>query len=271
MLRRPPLLLLALVLAMPVRAQGGAGAIDKASAEPLFIAALADLYAGDPARAATRLGDVLTAYPDDPVVLDALAEAYHAQGLTPEALYHAELAATAAPDDAAIQLRLAEIYDASGDAARAQQARETAQRLDPTAAQPAPPSPRSASPARQDPADNDTEVPGVAAYRAGRFAEAADALLAVVDDNPRQLEAWPMLLDALARTADSRAGDTADLALLLFPTLPTILVPAAEALHAIGRTEDAQEAVRSALRALDSGTDDPALRQRADALLSSFR
>ena len=270
MLRLLSLFVIASALAMPVRAQGALVAGDRASAEPLFIAALADLYIGDPARAAIRLGDVLTIYPDDPVVLDALAEAYHAQGLTAEALYHAELAAILAPDDASIHRRLADVLDASGDAIRAQQARETAQRLDPEAPQLAVTTPRPVTPVRQDVAD-EPEMPGEAAYRAGRYADAADALLIVVDENPRQMTAWALVLDALARTEDPRAGDTADLALLLFPTVPSILVPAAEALHAIGRSEDAIDAASSALRALDSGTDNPALRQRADALLSSLR
>ena len=264
-------LLLASSLTAPTWAQQTATPPDRAAAEPAFIAALAALYDGNAERAVTRLSDVLAMYPDDPVVLDVLAEAYLAQGLTAEALYHAELAASVAPDDATIQRRLADIYDASGDAVRAQQARETAQRLAPDTPRLSPstsaPQP---SPARTEPA-SDTELPGEAAYRAGRYAEAAEALLGVIDEDPRRIEAWPLALDALTRTSDARAGDTADLALLLFPTLPSILVPAAEALLSVGRTDDARSAAESALRSLDGATDDPALRQRADALLSSLR
>ncbi|MEO0559528.1 MAG: hypothetical protein AAF170_15235 [Bacteroidota bacterium] len=268
--RLVPIVVLASALAIPVRAQGGQ-VPDRASAEPLFISALAALYSGDPARAVTRLNDVLAIYPEDPVVLDAMAEAYHAQGLTAEALYHAELATTLAPDDASIQRRYADALEASGDASRAQEVRERAQRLDPQERQATAPSrPRNPSPAR--PADaSDTELPGEEAYRAGRYAEAAETLLAVIDANPRQMRAWALALDALARTSDSRAGDTADLALLLFPTVPSILVPASEALSAAGRTSDAREAATSALRALDANDDDPALRQRAESVLSSLR
>ncbi|GAB5534247.1 MAG: hypothetical protein Rubg2KO_04960 [Rubricoccaceae bacterium] len=263
------LVLLASALAMPLRAQGSE-APDRASAEPLFISALAALYSGDPARAVTRLSDVLTIYPEDPVVLDAMAEAYLAQDLMPEALYHAELAASLAPDDAAIQRRYADVLDASGNAVRAQQARDTAQRLDPQTPQPRTTPPPPPPPARQ-PEAAESDLPGEAAYRAGRYAEAADALLSVVDENPRQMTAWALALDALARTSDSRAGDTAELALLLYPTVPSILVPAAEALQSAGRSSAAIDAASSALRGLDSGDDDPALRQRADAVLSSLQ
>lgn len=111
----------------------------------------------------------------------------------------------------------------------------------------------------------------MAAYRAGRYSEAAEALLTVVDEDPRQMTAWTLVLDALARTSDPRTSDTADLALLLYPTVPSILIPAAEAYRAAGRSDDARTAAESALRALDAGPDDAALRQRADALLSSLR
>lgn len=262
------LLSLAIALGAPTRAQDAPQRLSPAEAEPLFIAALADLYMGDPARAATRLSDVLTAHPDDPVVLDALAEAYLAQGLSTEALYHVELAATLAPGDARIQFRLADAYEASGDAIRAQQARDAARRLQPDA----PPSPAALPPpTRSSAVASEPELPGEAAYRAGRYAEAVDALLIVVDEDPRQMTAWALALDALARTSDARAGDTADLALLLYPSVPSILVPAAEALKSAGRSAAAREAAESALRGLDAGTDDPALRQRADALLSSLR
>ena len=268
----PRLLILCVLtsaLAIPLHAQGSE-APDRASAEPLFISALAALYSGDPARAVTRLNDVLMIYPEDPVVLDAMAEAYLAHGLTPEALYHAELAASLAPDDASIQRRYADALDASGDATRAQQARELAERLDPSVSPPVTTVPDPRPPARPA-ATTETDLPGEAAYRAGRYAEAADALLGVVDEDPRQMAAWEMALDALARTSDPRAGDTADLALLLFPTVPSILVPAAEALQSAGRVNPAIDAANSALRALDAGNGDPALRQRADAVLSSLR
>lgn len=264
------LLLVASVMAASAGAQAGQERISQAEAEPLFIAALADLYLGDPAQAATRLGDVLVAYPDDPVVLDALAEAYLAQGLAAEALYHAELAASAAPDDPVIQRRLAEAYDATGDAIRAQQAIDTADQLQPNV--PSPPSPTPSQSATESAGEEpQSDLPGRAAYRAGRFTEAADALLGVVEDDPRQLEAWALVLNALARASDNRAGDTAEMAVLLYPTVPSILVPAAEAFRSANRPAEARSAAESALRILDSGADDASLRQRADALLSSLR
>ena len=237
------------------------------SAEPQFIRALSDLYQGDPGRAVTGLSDVLEARPGDPVVLDVLAEAYHADGRLAEALYHAELAAERAPDDAAILHRLADFYAEAGDASQATRARARADRIAPRAAPPLVPAPpdRSAPPAVAE-----GDPPGLEAYRAGRYAEAADALLDALDADPRQLDAWPFALDALTRASDARAGDTAELAVLLYPTVPAILVPAAEAFAALGRTQEARDAAEAALRTLGAAGD-AALRARGQSLLSSLR
>ena len=269
---RLALLLLASAFAFASRAQDAPTPRATApSAEPLFVRALSDLYQGDPSRAITSLSTVLEAHPGDAVVLDALAEAYHADGQLAEALYHAELAADRAPDDAAILHRLADLYAASGEAAPAARARERADRIAPRAALPdasAQPAPSDPAPPSDEPSRGD--VPGLDAYRAGRYAEAADALLDALDADPRQLDAWPLALDALTRTDDARAGDTAELAVLLYPTVPAILVPAAEAFAALGRSPEAREAAEAALRVLgESG--DATLRARGQSLLSSLR
>ena len=271
---RLALLLLASSLAPTLRAQEAPAPRPPApSVEPQLIRALSDLYQGDPARAITSLSTVLEAHPGDPVVLDVLAEAYHADGQLAQALYHAELAAERAPQDAAILHRLADLYAASGDAPRAAQTRERADRIAPRpasiATRPAP-ADAPARPAPLPPAETSGEIAGLEAYRAGRYADAANALLEALDADPRQLDAWPLALDALTRTSDARAGDTADLAVLLYPTVPAILVPAAEAFAALGRTDEARDAATSALRVLgESG--DAELRARGQSLLSSLR
>ena len=116
------------------------------------------------------------------------------------------------------------------------------------------------------------EADGSALFAAGQFAEAADALLAEIDDDPRQIDRWALALQALAQTADPRAGATADDALLLFASVPSVLVGAAEAYAAAGRTDDGLAAAQRAADALDLLGDDlpdaPALRARLDAVLS---
>jgi hypothetical protein len=104
----------------------------------------------------------------------------------------------------------------------------------------------------------------------------ADDALAVVAADPRRLDAWAVALDALVRTADPRTGDTADEATLLFPTVPSVLAPAAEAYLAAGRPADAAEAAARGLAALDAATapeDDPAssaaLRARLERALAA--
>ena len=109
---------------------------------------------------------------------------------------------------------------------------------------------------------------GAGLYAAGRYAEAADALLDALADDPRDLAGWALALEALARTADPRAGATADDALLLFPTVPAVLAPAAEAYAAAGRRADAVATAQRGLDTLD------ALGDRlpdADALRVRFR
>lgn len=153
-----------------------------------------------------------------------------------DALAQAQAAAHLAPSETAVQRRLADLR------------RDTA----------APPS--------GDASD------GPSLFTAGRFADAADALLAEIGADPRQVDRWALALQALAQTADARAGATADDALLLFPSVPSVLVGAAEAFVAAGRTEDARDAARRATEALDLLGDDlpdaPALRARLDALPS---
>ena len=68
----------------------------------------------------------------------------------------------------------------------------------------------------------------------GRRSERRCAL-AIVAADPRRLDAWADALTALAAAADPRAAETADEATLLFPTVPSILAPAAEAYLAAGR------------------------------------
>ena len=107
---------------------------------------------------------------------------------------------------------------------------------------------------------------------AGRYAEAAEALLAEVDADPRRVDAWALALQALARTADPRAGATADDALLLFSSSLPVVTAAAEAYAAAGRADDARQTAQRGLSLLDvvgdSVPDTAALRTRLDAVLS---
>ena len=220
-----------------VRALETARDLDASSLDVLVL--LADLYAqtGQAERerealeALVRMGDTVAAR----LRLSAL---YEGAGDRDRALEAARAAARLSPGEAAVQRRLAELAD------------------EPEAA-----------PAPQPTAD----ASGETLYAAGRYAEAADALLDALADDPRDLDAWALALDALARTADPRAGATADDALLLFPTVPAVLVPAAEAYAAAGRTADAETTARRGLDALDTlGGDVPdadALRARLQRVL----
>ena len=276
---RRPLATLLLLLSVPALAQSG-GSVkaprgDETRAEPLFVRALAALYRGEVEQAVSTLGEVLALVPDDPVVLDALAEAYQAQGRWADALYHAEAAVAVAPDEALIQRRLAALYDAVGDTEQAEAARSAADRIapeSPTSLGPPTPNPPARREAPVAPAGDTpgVELPGAAAHAAGRYAEAADALFAVVEADPRRLDAWPLALDALARSGDARAADAAALAVLLYPALPSVLVPAGEAFASAGQSGDARDAATAALQALDVADDAPDLRARAQSLLSSL-
>lgn len=160
-------------------------------------------------------------------------------------------------DTAAARLRLSALYEQSGNRDRALEAARAAARLAPgepaverrlAELSGAPETP--ATPPRP------SGTSGADLYAAGRYAEAADALLDALADDPRDVAAWALALDALARTADPRAGATADDALLLFPTVPAVLVPAAEAYAAAGRTADARTTAQRGLNALDTLGDD---------------
>jgi predicted Zn-dependent protease len=287
--------LLALCAAAPPARAQDAAAMVRARAEGRFIRALTRQYLRDDSAAVRLHTQALALRPGDPAILDALAEVHAALGQTTDALYHATLAAEAAPEQASVHLRLGRLLADAGQSARAIVSLETAARLAPrdldaatalaTAYEQAgrsddararlapfraagllPPEPSTrAVPAT---ASND-DLPGIEAFLAGRYAEAADALLAVLADDPRRLDAWALALDALARSADPRSGTTADDATLLFPTVLAILAPAAEAYLAAGRPADARAAAQAGLAALDTTDDDPALRARLQRALAA--
>ncbi|MGB3543008.1 hypothetical protein, partial [Rubrivirga sp.] len=95
-------------------------------------------------------------------------------------------------------------------------------------------------------------------------------LLDRVDADPRAVDAWVEVLRAMAQAGDARAGETADDALLLFGSVPSVLVGAAEAYVAADRGADALDASARALEAItllgDALQDADALRARLDAL-----
>ena len=194
-----------------------------------------------------RIGDSVGAR----LRLSALAEA---AGDLDQALDHARAAARLAPSDPTVRRRLAQLERPATDPAVAD-------------------APADASPPPSDaPAPAASRTGGAALFAAGRYAEAADALLAELDEDPRRVDAWALVLQALARTADPRAGATADDALLLFASVPAVVVGAAEAYQAAGRDADARDTAQRGLDALDwlgdAVPDASALRARLDALLS---
>ena len=186
-----------------------------------------------------RIGDTVAAR----LRLSALAED---AGDRDRALAQARAAARLAPSEPAVRRRLAEL--------------ERPASPEPAAA------PTAAASATATPAD------GAALFAAGHYAQAADALLAELDRDPRAPDGWALVLQALARTADPRAGATADDALLLFSSVPSVVVGAAEAYAAAGRADDARRTAQRALGALDrlgdAAPDAGALRARLDVLLS---
>lgn len=216
--------------------------------------------------------------PTDPAPLVALVD-LHAEAGDAEAEREALEALVRIGDTPAARLRLSALYERSGDLDRARAEARAALRLapgepavrrrldalngvpkaDPAARRPATSGPAGAS--------------GEALYSAGRYEEAADALLDVVGDDPRRIDAWALALDALAQTADPRAGATADDALLLFPSVPSVLAPAAEAYLAAGRAADARAAAERGLIALDvlgaAAPDAAALRTRLQRTLDA--
>ncbi len=224
--------------------------------------------AGRPDDAARVLETALDLDAESVDVLVLLADLYAETGQTERERETLE-ALLRVGDTVAARLRLSALYEAAGDRDRARTSAQAAARLSPTepavrrrlveladeAAPEPPPTPT-------------TGASGDDLYAAGRYAEAADALLDRLADDPRDLDAWTLALDALARTADPRAGATADDALLLFPTTPSILAPAAEAYAAAGRAADAEATARRGLTALDALGPDAA---DADALRARFQ
>ena len=225
------------------------------------------LAAGRTRDAARALEAARDLAPDRLDVLLALADVYGALG---DGAREAEVLETLVQigDTVAARLRLSALYEAAGNQDRALTAARAASRL-----APAEPAVRQrlaalAGAPAEPAASASSAADGAGLYAAGRYAEAADALLDALADDPRDLAGWALALEALARTADPRAGATADDALLLFPTVPAVLAPAAEAYAAAGRRADAVATAQRGLDTLD------ALGDRlpdADALRVRFR
>ena len=223
---------------------------------------LAGAYAG-----AGRLGEATAAAeaardlaPGDPAVWETLADLYGRLGR--DADERAALAAwTRLDDTVAARLRLSALAEAAGDGAGAREQALAARRLAPS------------DPAvRRRVAALDRPAPPPASGGAGstggvEVAGDVDALLALVEADPRRLDVWAQALGALAASADPRAGAVADDALLLFPVVPAVAAPAAEAYLAAGRPADARRAAERALATLGDG--DGALRARLDAVLAA--
>ncbi|HEX9951720.1 MAG TPA: hypothetical protein VGB53_08125, partial [Rubricoccaceae bacterium] len=245
-----------------VRHAEAALALAPGSAAPLDLLAEAYEALGRPTDALYHAGLAAAAAPGEAGVAVRLARLQAASGQAAAALATAERARRLSPADAeslalvarlyaaagrpaderaaledlaarygdpAVWQRLAALYDRTGATDQALAARRTAGLAETAASAPA------ASP------------PG---YTAPPPVLSADAALAIVADDPRRLDAWAAALTALATSGDPRAGDTADEATLLFPTLPAILAPAAEAYLAAGRPADAARAARAGLAAL---------------------
>lgn len=263
------------VLAVRAEVAGGLGA----TADAVYYARRATEAAPDDAAAWLALASALAdagQLPDaaaaadravalDPQSLDALTAAAEIAARTGDAA--AERDALAAlvgvGDTPAARLRLSTLAERAGDRAEALAQAQAAARLAPAEpavarrladlrgeARPAPP----ASAPESDGTDD------------------VDALLAQVDADPRRVDLWARALDALAASADPRAGATADDALLLFPSVPAVLASAAEAYAAAGRADDARTTAQRGLDALallgDDLPDAGALRLRLDAVLS---
>ncbi|WP_420454174.1 tetratricopeptide repeat protein [Rubrivirga sp.] len=229
--------------------------------------------ASQPAQAADALDRALALAPTDPDALTAAADLAAERG-DADAERRALGALVRVGDTVAARLRLSALAEQAGDADQALAHAQAAARLAP--AEPAVMrrlADLQRGPVATAPAARPTNgADGAGLFAAGRFAEAADALLAEVDADPRRVESWALALQALAQTADPRAGATADDALLLFPTAPAVLAGAAEAYGAAGRTDDARAVAQRGLDALDllgdRLPDTDALRVRLDAVLS---
>ena len=237
-----------------------AAALAPASGHVRLRLAQAYARAGRPAEAAAAAEAARDLSPGDPAVWGTLADLYDALGR--DADERAALAAwTRLRDTPEARLRLSALAEAAGDPDEAREQARAARRLAPSdppvlrrlAAldRPAPPRPNAGAGA-----DRRPESPG-----------GVGALLALVEADPRRLDVWAQVLEALAASADPRAGAVADDALLLFPAVPSVAAPAAEAYLAAGRPADARRAAERALATLGDG--DAAVRARLDAVLDA--
>lgn len=226
--------------------------------------AAAHRAAGQDPEAAGALAEARQLAPDDLDVLLALLDLAASQG-DEEAERDLLLAVVRQGDTVAARLRLSVLAERAGDAEDARTQARAAARLAPS--EPAVVR-RLADLSRAAPAAGD----GASLFADGRYAEAADALLAEIDADPRQVESWALALQALARLSDPRARATADDALILFGSVPAILTAAAEAYASTGETVAARDAARRGLEALallgDALPDAEALRSRLDSLLA---
>lgn len=162
-------------------------------------------------------------------------------------------------DTVAARLRLSRLAETAGDLEDARAQAQAAARL----------SPSEPAVARR---LSDLTVPPTSRSAAAVTSAGGDIedLLNQVDANPRQVDVWAQLLQTLAQASDARAGATADDALLLFGSVPSVLVGAAEAYASAGRTADALDASARALEALsllgEALEDADTLRDRLEAL-----
>ncbi|PAP77617.1 tetratricopeptide repeat protein [Rubrivirga marina] len=233
---------------------------DDAAAWLAFSAALLD--AGQLREAADAAGRAVTIDPHDLDALTSAAEIAARLG-DPAAERDALTTLVRVGDTAAARLRLSTLAERAGDRDEALAQARAAARLAPT--EPA------VARRLSDLQGTDRPAPPASGAEAGE-ADDVDALLALIDADPRRVDLWAQALDALAASADPRAGATADDALLLFPSVPAVLAAAAEAYAAAGRADDARATAQRGLAALDLLGDDlpdaDALRLRLDAVLS---
>ena len=218
--------------------------------------------AGQTEAAAQALDAALRLAPSDLDVLLAVAETAALRGDGP-AEQRALAALVRVGDSVAARLRLSALAEGRGDRGDALAHARAAARLAP--AEPAVQA-RVAALSGDGPATSAPDPPADA-----RPTETADALLAALDDDPRRIETWVRVLDVLSRTADARAGATADDALLLFGAVPAVVVAAAEAYHAAGRPDDARATAQRGLdliaRLGEAVSDAASLRARLQATL----
>ena len=204
--------------------------------------------------------------PGDPAVWETLAGLY-ARTDQAEAERGALAAWTRLDDTVPARLRLSALHEAAGDPAAARDHALAARRL-----APGDPAVLRRLAALDRPAPSDAAPPRPDAAGGVETESGVDALLQIVEADPRRLDVWARALQALAAAADPRAGAVADDALLLFPAVPAVAAPAAEAYLAAGRPADARRAAERALAALDTlgdVADADALRARLDRVLAA--